>query len=142
VDAAGNAYVTGFTTSSNFPDDHGGRRHDVQRLLRRLRDQARPRGLDAPLLHLSRGSGVDLGSGIAVDPAGNAYVTGFTDSTDFPTTLGAFDTTCGTVGFCNGGFPDAFVVKIAEGGARRRSSSRRRRPRPVGDDHTGDGDGH
>lgn len=36
---------------------------------------------------------VDEGFGIAVDPAGNAYVTGFTQSTNFPTTPGAFQTT-------------------------------------------------
>ena len=31
-------------------------------------------------------------SGSRVDGAGSAYVTGYTDSTDFPTTAGAFDT--------------------------------------------------
>ena len=39
------------------------------------------------------GSGEDAGSGIAVDGAGSAYLTGYTFSTDFPTTAGAFDTT-------------------------------------------------
>jgi len=36
------------------------------------------------------GSKVDMASGIAVDTGGNAYVAGSTDSTDFPTTPGAF----------------------------------------------------
>ena len=39
------------------------------------------------------GAGEDWGNGIAVDAAGNAYVTGRTYSADFPTTAGAFDTT-------------------------------------------------
>ena len=38
------------------------------------------------------GSGMS-GHGIAVDSAGNAYVTGYTTSTDFPVTPGAFQTT-------------------------------------------------
>ena len=45
------------------------------------------------------------GNGIAVDTAGNAYVTGTTESTDFPTTPGAFQTTYGGDG-------DAFVTKL------------------------------
>ena len=49
-----------------------------------------------------------MGNSIAVDSAGNAYVTGFTDSTDFPTTAGAFQTTFG-----GGGQWDAFVAKFA-----------------------------
>jgi hypothetical protein len=40
----------------------------------------------------------DEGFGIAVDGAGNAYVTGLTQSIDFPTTPGAFPTTRGRPG--------------------------------------------
>jgi hypothetical protein len=66
------------------------------------------------------GSGFDQGNGIAVDASGSAYVTGRTDSANFPTTLGAFDTTP------NGG-GDAFVTKLDAIGFGRRSVVSRQR---------------
>jgi hypothetical protein len=51
------------------------------------------------------GSGDELGRGIAVDGSGNAYVTGWTNSTDYDVTPGAFQTT-------NGGGADVFVTKV------------------------------
>jgi len=51
------------------------------------------------------GSEDDEGYGIAVDGSGNAYVTGWTFSTDYPVTPGAFQTT-------NGGYSDVFVTKM------------------------------
>src|SRR5262249_2661613 len=50
------------------------------------------------------GSGDDEGFGIAVDSAGNAYVTGYTDSSNFPS-LNGFQSTMG-------GGRDVFVAKI------------------------------
>src|SRR5207247_3274086 len=55
------------------------------------------------------GSGNDRGFGPAVDSTGAAYVTGETVSADFPTTLGAFDTSY------NGG-SDVFVMKLTGSG--------------------------
>jgi len=52
------------------------------------------------------GTQIDIGYGVATDPLANAYITGFTQSVNFPTTTGAFDTTFG------GGNVDGFVVKI------------------------------
>jgi hypothetical protein len=55
------------------------------------------------------GSLYDVGQGIAADAAGNAYITGITESTDFPVTSGAFQTTCPSPG-CP---LSAFVTKLS-----------------------------
>ena len=67
-------------------------------------DRSQPR-----LLHVPGRDIVDDGRGIAVDSAGAAYVTGFTFSTDFPTTAGAFDPSA------NDG--DAFITKLNPAGS-------------------------
>jgi len=56
------------------------------------------------------GSWYEGGAGIAVCGPGAACVTGWTSSTDFPTTPGAFNTSH------NGGMYDAFVVRMSPGG--------------------------
>lgn len=56
------------------------------------------------------GSGYDRGLAIAVDGAGNAYVTGYTYSSDFPTTSGVLDTTYN-------GVQEVFVAKINSTGS-------------------------
>ncbi|NUO07665.1 MAG: SBBP repeat-containing protein, partial [Candidatus Brocadia sp.] len=103
VDSAGNAYVTGNTASSDFPTANAfaGSRNGYS--------DAFVTKIDASGTSLSYstylgGSSEDYGYGIAVDSAGNAYVTGNTASSDFPTENafdGSFD-----------GFYDAFVTKI------------------------------
>ena len=56
------------------------------------------------------GSGTDYGSDLALDAAGETYLTGNTYSADFPTTPGAFDTTYNDAS-------DVFVTKLAASGA-------------------------
>src|SRR5712672_708568 len=59
-------------------------------------DTTRPLVIDPVVLSYSTylgSSGVDNGEGIAVDSAGSAYITGFTTSSSFPTTAGAFQPT-------------------------------------------------
>jgi Beta-propeller repeat len=72
-------------------------------------DTTRPLVIDPQLSYSTYlgGNGSDQGTSIAVDSAGNAYVTGFTGSTNFPVTAGAFQTTPIAVGVIS-----AFVTKL------------------------------
>jgi hypothetical protein len=87
VDAAGNAYVTGSTASLDFPTANavqpalGGDPPLSNAFVAKLT-------ADGSVLVYSTylgGSVYDQANGIAVDTAGNAYVTGQTASPDFPT---------------------------------------------------------
>ena len=107
VDPAGNAYVVGGTASLDFPTTaqafqatFGGGINGVVFVTK-----LNPTGTALVYSTYLGGSGGDGGFGIAVDAAGNAYVTGGTRSTDFPTTASAFQTTI------HGG-NDAFVTKL------------------------------
>jgi hypothetical protein len=107
VDAAGNAYVTGYTASSDFPTTSGAFQATFDG---GLSDAfvSKLNAAGSALLYstyLGR-SGQDEGDGIAIDSSGNAYVIGITVSSNFPTTPGAFQTAFG------GGTVDAFVTKL------------------------------
>ena len=93
VDASGSAYVTGQaalfpTTAGAFQPVSDG---DSEVFVAKLA----PDGSSLVYATFIGGSSYDLGSGIAVDADGRAYVTGVTSSTDFPTTPGAFQRTNG-----------------------------------------------
>ncbi len=63
--------------------------------------------------------GYDYAYGIAVDSAGAAYITGKTSSRDFPVSVNAYDTSCGTDGICNQAtshVSDIFVTKLDASG--------------------------
>jgi hypothetical protein len=108
VDAAGNAYVTGDTSSTDFPTanplqaGNGGGSTDAF--------VAKLNGAGTALVYSTYlgGSGDDSGQGIAVDAAGNTYVTGYTTSTDFPT--------ANSLQPANAGGYDAFVAKLNAAG--------------------------
>ena len=92
VDGSGDAYITGFNFSTNFPVTAGA-------------FQTTAKGEDAFVTKLNAngtalvystylgGSSNDHGTSIALDGSGDAYITGGTYSTDFPTTAGAYQTT-------------------------------------------------
>src|SRR5690348_5066153 len=96
VDAAGNAYITGSTGSRNFPTTagalqttYGGGFYDA------FVSKLDPMGSALLYSTYLGGGNTDEGHGIAVDAAGNAYITGSTGSRNFPTTVGALQITYG-----------------------------------------------
>ncbi len=105
VDAERNVYITGATTSYDFPTTFG------------AYDTSRDGGDDAFVSKLNStgmeliystylgGSLGDRGHAIVVDSDGNLYVTGFTTSSDFPTTPGAY-------GSYDGSYMYVFVTKL------------------------------
>ncbi len=111
VDGGGNAYVSGFTSSSDFPTV--------------VPFQAVPGGSGDAFVsklnsagsalvyssYLGGSTGGEKAYGIAVDGAGNAWVTGETSSTNFPT-ASPFQGTFGGAG------TDAFVTKIVRAAAK------------------------
>jgi len=111
VDAAGNAYVTGITASAtNFPTTAGAFQTTLGGGSDAFVTKLNPTGTALIYSTFLGGSDFDTGVGIAVDASGNAYVTGSTASTNFPTTAGAFQTTLAGPG--GGSLTDAFVTKL------------------------------
>ena len=116
VDNSGNAYVSGSTksTEASFPATVGPDLTFNARVFRgsdAFVAKVNPGGTALVYAGYIGGTGDQEGFGIAVDGAGNAYVTGQTDSTaaSFPVTMGP-DLTF------NGGSCDAFVAKVNPGG--------------------------
>ena len=117
VDSAGSAYVAGNAASADFPTTSGA----FQRVSAAIPAQA-----GAFVTKLNSGGGAlvystYLGGStgtytyhLAIDGLGNAYVTGYTNATDFPTTAGAYRRTGVGAG---GGKPNAYVTKLNAGGS-------------------------
>jgi hypothetical protein len=119
ADTSGNCYVTGFTNAADFPT--------VKPLQTFVGPtdvfvaKFDPGGTPRYSTHFG-GNADDEGMGIAVDKVGNAYVTGETESLQFPTTAGALSRSCVAVGtrgpmrqVCQGG--DSFVFKLSADGS-------------------------
>jgi uncharacterized protein (TIGR03437 family) len=119
VDATGSAYVTGLTDSADFPTVKpmqaalGAGTCGSSPCTDAFVAKVNAEGSQLVYSTYLGASGSDSGSAIAIDPGGNAYIAGSTDSPGFPTTPGAFGKTCG--GTCGGG--DAFAVKLNPAGS-------------------------
>ncbi len=126
VDGSGAAYVTGWTFSTNFTTTPGldstlGGNADV--VVAKLNATGTALVYATYLggsFQASEGFISESGNDIAVDGNGAAYLTGYTRSSDFPVTPGAFDTTHNREASCTGSencHSDAFVVKLNSVGA-------------------------
>ncbi len=101
----GSAWVTGTTTSIDFPvtpdafQNFNFGNSDI------FMTKVSPDGSALLYSTYAGGGSFDQATGIAVDPSGNAYATGLTQSSDFPVSVGAFQDT-------RKGPQDAFVVAL------------------------------
>jgi hypothetical protein len=134
VDCAGAAYVTGYSNSIKFPTTAGApqpswgggifipdRISDTQGLAFSEAFVAKldPTGSSLVYSTYLGGEGEEGGFGIAIDRTGSAYITGGTNSLNFPTTRGAFQTTfAGNFGYTDINIiGDAFVTKLTPRGS-------------------------
>ncbi len=148
VDSNGSAYVTGSTASGDFPITNGA----YQAVCKPYNNgcasvpwgapgygtavfvsKLSPDGSALAYSTYIAGSVTDSSTGIAVDSSGDAYISGQTNSPDFPVTQGAYQTVCGprldqiNSAYCDGshivstfgaqGFPDGFVTKLNSTGS-------------------------
>jgi len=98
--------VTGRTSSSTFPTSVGAFDTTQNGSFDAFVTKLNPAGSSLLYSTFLGGSSFDEGFGIALDAGGDAYVTGHTSSLNFPTSVGAFDTS-------QNGSDDAFVTKLA-----------------------------
>jgi Bacterial Ig-like domain (group 3)/Beta-propeller repeat/Dockerin type I domain len=113
VDNSDNAYVIGATLSNNFPTTSGAFQPNWSGNEKAFITKLNATGTALVYSTYLGGSSTDAGEAIAVDGSGNTYVTGFTNSTDFPTSSGAFQTSHAS----DGGYTDVFVSKLNASGA-------------------------
>jgi hypothetical protein len=108
VDSQGNAYITGETTSADFPIAGVPFQQTLQGSKTAFVTKLNAAGTALIYSTYMGGNGSSSASGIAVDSQGSAYIAGVTDSTSFPVTPGAFQATTPAVS----GNTSAFVTKL------------------------------
>lgn len=114
LDSSNNAYIAGGTTSTNFPtvgairSSNGGYQ---DAFLTKLNSAGTAFVYSTYLGGNGGATGTpEQATGVAVDSSGNAYITGVTDSTNFPVTAGAFQTVLAAI-------EDGFVAKVNPAGS-------------------------
>jgi hypothetical protein len=136
VDSDGSAYIAGYTYSADFPTTAGAYDRtynggDIDAFVAKLS----PDGHELAYSTFLGGGSDDYGGGIAVDSDGQAFFTGYTESSNFPTTPGAFDTS-------HNGVSDVVVAQLnAEGSGLVYSTFAGGNSIEIGYDIAVDGDG-
>ncbi len=110
VDGAGNAYVTGETSSPDFPTVNAFQPTFQATNFNAFITKVDPTGSSWVFSSYFGGSGWDIAAGIALDAQNNIYLTGMTTSPDFPTVNAIQDT-------FGGGNSDAFVAELSADGS-------------------------
>ncbi|MCE5219752.1 MAG: SBBP repeat-containing protein [Clostridium sp.] len=117
IDNNGNAYVTGYTFSTNFPTTPGvfqptdPDEFNVDAFISKIDTNAS--GINSLIFSTYLGgNNFDSGQGIAVDKKKNVYITGYTDSKDFPTTSTAYQPSVS-----DSSLTKAFLTKLSANGS-------------------------
>ena len=114
IDSSGNIFVLGGTSSTNFPTTPGAYdksfNGDGDQFSRSIPGDVIISKLNSNLSQLLAstylgGNNGDIAYSMTIDPSGNIFVTGYTISNNFPTTLGVYDTSYNGMG-------DIFISKF------------------------------
>src|SRR5574340_731060 len=104
LDSSGNVYITGQARSTDFPTTPGAYQRSLNGTLNAFVSKFNS-NLTTLLASTYIGGGFDVSNAISIDSSGNVYIAGFTDSSNYPTTIGAYQTSFG-------GANDVFVSKF------------------------------
>ena len=111
IDSEGCVYIAGYTTSDDFPTTPGAYDETYNGLGDAFICKLSANGSSLIYSTFIGGNITDWASSIAVDSEDCAYITGYTGSRTFPTTLGASNISY------NGGEQDIFVSKLSANGS-------------------------
>jgi hypothetical protein len=109
--SSGNIFVAGTVFGNNLATTPGAFQSAAADSVNAFLNEYDPGGIATLYSTYLGGSDQDEAFGVAVDPAGNAYVTGYTQSSDFPVTPAALQSSHGG-GIAHAGTLDAFVARI------------------------------
>jgi uncharacterized protein (TIGR03437 family) len=113
LDRTGNIYVTGFTASPDFPVTDGAVRATLGGTYNAIVVKISADGQQLLYSTYLGGSGHDSARALAIDQGDNVYVTGYTDSPDFPVTHDALQAKLSQTCHGNSKTGDAFISELA-----------------------------